>query len=237
MDMSYSARFPIPMTKGKCCFVPSSGAGKGMQCRKPCYKLLKQRYDLPAGTKVPVCYSHITNWGEARAVRKLNECRHERNAFKRELDEYKQELAKTMKFFDDRSEKQGPLALDLIPEAIQISEYCSVCIPKIIGLVDDRLILPCQHVVCFECYCKVEDKCPVCHFDIVHTLVRKACEIEDEDEIGTDDEEDEEEEDESKGNYWWEELMKKEETESSESSAESSESSESDEDVWFSCEE
>ena len=57
---------------------------------------------------------------------------------------------------------------DQIPSAIEIGNVCPVC-----DETEKRLLLSCQHIVCFSCYPQVGGKCPTCRTEINHNLIRK----------------------------------------------------------------
>ena len=60
------------------------------------------------------------------------------------------------------------LSFDAIPKVIEISKECCVCMCE-----ENRLLLGCQHVVCFECFPKISESCPLCRVRIEKRLVKR----------------------------------------------------------------
>ena len=153
-----ASQFPPQEVQNQCCFVASRGPNRGRQCGKVCCE--RPTSATENGQFFPVCISHVAKWRENRE----NMARRER------------QIQFIMQIIADQIATNRPVAIDetpiplfdKIPHSIEISKNCCVCDRN-----EQLLLLPCQHTTCYECFTKIERKCPTCRSKIDMKLVKK----------------------------------------------------------------
>ena len=160
------SQFPPQEHENECCFVASRGPNRGLQCKKQCYVLSRDNYGRHAGERLPVCSSHVNKWEENyRAQNFADQNHHIMLEFI--LQAVEDAAAQQNMFVVPRADREER-TFENIPAAIEISLECSVC-----SASEQRILLPCQHVICFTCFGKVGTSCPVCRTMIDTDLVKR----------------------------------------------------------------
>ena len=59
-------------------------------------------------------------------------------------------------------------SFDAIPKMIDISKECCVCMEA-----EKLLLFSCHHVVCFECFQKIAESCPMCRVPVEKSMIKR----------------------------------------------------------------